>query len=387
MKWGTRLLHNGNEVDPVTGAASVPLYQASTFHQPDVDTPVNYDYARSGNPTRFALEQTIAELEEGRRGFAFASGMAAISTVFLLFSSGDHLVVSRDLYGGTYRVLTKVLSRLGISATFVDTTDLDQMEEAIQPCTRAIYIETPSNPTLKVTDLAKSSEIAGRHGLLTIVDNTFLTPCFQRPLHLGADIVIHSATKFISGHSDVVSGLVVVKDELMAERMSFLQNSLGSVLGVQDSWLTMRGLKTLKARMELTSASAMKIAEYLQELPGVKRVYYTGLPDHPGKCLQEAQATGHGAVLSFELSSGEAVRHVLSRVRLPLIAVSLGAVESILSYPAKMSHAAMSEEERQSRGVTDGLLRLSVGLEETEDLIQDLEQALKKSRFVSIGQE
>ncbi|OYD07626.1 aminotransferase class I/II-fold pyridoxal phosphate-dependent enzyme [Paludifilum halophilum] len=387
MNFGTRLLHNGNEIDPFTGAASIPLYQASTYHQEDVDAPGDYDYARSGNPTRHALEQTIAELEEGYRGFAFASGMAAISTVFFLFSSGDHLVVSEDLYGGTYRVLSDVLPRLGIRASFVDTTDPGQVEKAIRPETRAIYIETPSNPTLKVTDLAGVSRIAERNGLLIIVDNTFLTPYFQKPLRLGADIVIHSATKFIGGHSDVVSGLVAVKGEEVAERLALLQNALGSILGVQDAWLTMRGLKTLKARMETSTASAEKIARRLQELPGVKKVYYTGLPGHPGKDLQESQASGHGAVLSFDLGSGAKVREVLSRVRLPIVAVSLGSVESILSYPAKMSHAAMPTEERQRRGVTDGLLRLSVGLEDADDLFRDLEQAIGSRRLISVGPE
>ncbi|WP_091739894.1 aminotransferase class I/II-fold pyridoxal phosphate-dependent enzyme [Marininema mesophilum] len=386
MKFGTKLLHNGNEIDPITGAASIPLYQASTFHQTDIDHPGEFDYARSGNPTRKALEQTIAELEGGVAGFACASGMAAISTAFLLFSAGDHLVVSNDLYGGTFRVLTQVLPRLGIEATFVDTTDLTKVEEAIQANTKALYIETPSNPTLKVTDLRGVARIARDHSVITMVDNTFMTPCFQRPLDLGADLVIHSATKFISGHSDVVSGLLVTQDREIATRLSGLQNALGSILGVQDSWLTMRGLKTLKARMDASTASAAKIAEGLKRISGVERVFYTGLAEHPGHALQASQASGHGAVLSFDLGSSERVRRVLSQVHLPIVAVSLGSVESILSYPAKMSHAAMPVEERVARGVTDGLLRLSVGLEDADDLLDDLERSIEGRRLYSVGE-
>lgn len=385
MKFATRLLHNGNEIDPGTGAASIPLYQASTYHQPDLDNPGAYDYARSGNPTRQALEQTLAELEGGCQGFAFASGMAAISTAFLLFSKGDHLIVSRDLYGGTYRLLTEVLPRLGIQADFVDTSDLNRVEAAIRPETRGLYIETPSNPTLKVTDLKGASRLAKEHGLLTLVDNTFLTPCFQRPLELGADLVIHSATKFIAGHSDVVAGAVVVKEKEVADRLAFLQNTLGSILGVQDAWLTLRGLKTLNARMRTSSASADRIARELRKIPEVRRVFYTGLEEHPGHRLQAAQADGHGAVLSFELGSGALVREVLSRVRLPMVAVSLGAVESILSHPTRMSHASMPEEERLARGVTDGLLRLSVGLEDPDDLLEDLDQAIRGRRLAAAG--
>ncbi|MFD1425626.1 cystathionine beta-lyase [Kroppenstedtia sanguinis] len=387
MKFATRLLHNGNEVDPSTGAASIPLYQASTFHQSDLDHPGPYDYGRSGNPTRYALEKTLAELEGGCQGFAFASGMAAISTALLLFSKGDRLIVSQDLYGGTYRLLTEVLPRLGIRADFVDTTDLDQVEAAIRPDTRGIYIETPSNPTLKVTDLGRVTRLAKAHGLLTLVDNTFLTPCLQRPLEWGADLVIHSATKFISGHSDVVAGAVVVKEKEVAEHIAFLQNTLGSILGVQDSWLTLRGLKTLTARMMAAQTAADRIARELERIPEIRRVYYTGLENHPGHCLQAAQADGHGAVLSFDLGSEGLVRRVLSRVQLPLVAVSLGAVESILSWPAQMSHAAISREERLKRGVTDGLLRLSVGLEDPSDLLEDLDQAIRGGRIASVGME
>lgn len=378
MKFETLLLHNGNEIDSTTGASSIPLYQASTYHQFSLEHPGKFDYARSGNPTREALENTIAQLEGGCRGFAFASGMAAISTVFLLFSHGDHLIVSQDVYGGTYRLLSQVLTRIGIEVTFVDSTNILEIQQAIRPQTKGIYIETPSNPLLKVSDLRSIVTIAQQHQLLTMVDNTFLTPYYQRPLTLGIDIVIHSASKFISGHSDVIAGLVVAKDEEIAAQIGFLQNALGSILGVQDAWLVLRGLKTLQARMERSTQSAERIAYWLERHPAVKKVYYTGLPSHDGYHLQSRQATGHGAVLSFDVGSGEKARQVLDRVRLPIVAVSLGAVESILSYPAMMSHAAVPPNVRSQHGITDGLLRLSVGLENVDDLIHDLTQAFEK---------
>lgn len=379
MKFATQLLHGTCGIDTVTGASSVPIYQASTFHQFDLDQPGSFDYARSGNPTRQVLEETIAELEGGKRGFAFASGMAAISSVFLLFSAGDHLIVSEDVYGGTYRILTSVFSRLGVEATFVDTTDPERVRAAIQPKTKGIYLETPSNPTLKVTDIEAICRIAKEHGLTTIVDNTFLTPYYQRPLLLGADIVIHSATKFIAGHSDVVAGLVVTKDAELGAQLYTIQNGFGAILGVQDCWLVMRGLKTLKARLDVSTASADRLATWLESHPYVERVYYTGLVDHPGHQLQARQASGHGAVLSFDLGCKERVKRFLDAVKLPLVAVSLGAVESILSYPALMSHASMPAQERSKRGITDGLIRLSVGLEDVHDLAADLDQALVAS--------
>ncbi|WP_019120317.1 aminotransferase class I/II-fold pyridoxal phosphate-dependent enzyme [Brevibacillus massiliensis] len=376
MNFATRLLHGTNAIDQATGASSIPIYQASTFHQTDIDQMGRYDYGRSGNPTRQALEEAIAHLEGGARGFAFASGMAAISSVFLLFSAGDHLLVAEDVYGGTYRILSRVLSRLGIEVSFVDTTDPERVAAGIRSNTRALYLETPSNPTLKVTDLALMTELARQHGLLTIVDNTFLTPYYQRPLELGADIVIHSATKFLGGHSDVVAGLAVTRDEELGEQLYAIQNGFGAILGVQDCWLVMRGLKTLKTRLDASTRSAEKLAEWLDRHPAVERVYYTGLPHHPGHELQSRQASGHGAVLSFDVGSRQNAKALFDAVKLPLVAVSLGAVESILSYPALMSHAAMPPEERLHRGITDGLIRLSVGLEDTDDLIADLQQAL-----------
>lgn len=376
MRFATKLLHNGNEIDQTTGAASIPIYQASTYHQFRVDQPDEYEYARVGNPTRKALEDAIAQLEQGTDGFAFSSGMAAISTVFLLLSQGDHLIVSQDVYGGTYRTLTSIFSRLGIETSFVDTTDLNAVERAIRPHTKAIYIETPSNPILKVTDLKAIAQLADQYQLLTMVDNTFLTPVYQNPLALGFDIVIHSATKFIGGHSDVLAGLVVVKDRMLAARLQSLQMTFGAVLGVQDCWLLLRGLKTLQTRLKTSTVHAQKIAEWLVTHPEIKRVYYPGLSTHVGHQVQAEQATGYGAVLSFELDSQEKAIAFMNSLRLPLVAVSLGSVESILSYPAQMSHASMPKIMREKHGITDGLLRLSVGLEHVDDLIEDLDQAL-----------
>ncbi len=376
VRFETLLLHNGSELDPQTGASSVPLYQASTFHQFDIDHPGPFDYTRSGNPTRQALEDSIAKLEGGCQGFAFASGMAAISTVFLLLSKGDHIIVSQDVYGGTYRVLTQVLNRFGIDSTFVDTTNLTEIENALCPNTKAIYIETPSNPTLKVTDLRQVANFSKVNNLLSIVDNTFLTPYYQQPLSLGIDVVVHSATKFLGGHSDVIAGLVAVKHEELAAQIKMLQNAFGAVLGIQDSWLIIRGLKTLQARLDISTRNAIMLADWLEQHREVQKVYYTGLPDHPGHKIQREQASGHGAVLSFDVGSGNKARQLLKRVRLPLVAVSLGSVESILSYPVMMSHASMPEQVREKHGITDGLLRFSVGLENVEDLIADLAQAL-----------
>jgi len=376
----TRLLHNKHKIDPVTGAVSVPIQHASTFHQSDFDSFGKYDYGRSLNPTREALEDVIAELEGGVKGFAFASGMAAISTAFLLLSSGDHIVITEDVYGGTFRMVTQVLSRLGIEHTFVDMTNLEEVKEAIQPNTKAFYVETPSNPLMKVTDIRAISEIAKEIDALTFVDNTFLTPYHQKPLALGADVVLHSATKFLAGHSDVVAGLAVVKDEDLAKRLGFLQNGFGAILGVQDAWLVLRGIKTLSVRLEQSQKSAIKIAEFLDAHPLVEKVHYPGLESHPQYQIQKEQADGPGAVLSFELATEDALRTFVANVEIPVFAVSLGAVESILSYPAKMSHAAMSKEDRLQRGITDGLVRLSVGLENPDDLIKDFSQALEEVR-------
>jgi cysteine-S-conjugate beta-lyase len=377
ISFETKLLHNKHKFDPATGAVSVPIQHASTFHQSDFDQFGKYDYGRSLNPTREALEDVIADLEGGGKGFAFASGMAAISTSFLLLSAGDHIVITEDVYGGTFRMVTQVLTRFGIEHTFVDMTNLDEVKQAIQPNTKAFYVETPSNPTMKVTDIKAITNIAKEINALTFVDNTFLTPSHQKPLELGADVVLHSATKFLSGHSDVVAGLAVVKDEDLATRLGFLQNGFGAILGVQDAWLVLRGIKTLHVRLEQSQKSAIKIAKYLETHPLVEKVYYPGLTNHPQYQLQKEQAAGPGAVLSFELTSEDALRTFLAHVQLPVFAVSLGAVESILSYPAKMSHAAMPQEEREKRGISNRLIRLSVGLENPDDLIRDFSQAFE----------
>ena len=372
----TKLLHNQHKVDPNTGAVSVPIQHASTFHQFDIENYGKYDYARSGNPTREALEDVIAELEGGTRGFAFSSGMAAISTAFLLLSSGDHIVITEDVYGGTYRMVTQVLTRFGIEHTFVDMTDVNQVKAAIQPNTKAFYVETPSNPLLKVTDIKAVCDLAKEINAITYVDNTFLTPEYQRPLELGADVVLHSATKFLSGHSDVVAGLAVVKDEELGKKLYSLQNSFGAVLGPQDAWLVLRGIKTLHVRLEQSQKSAIKIAEFLEAHPLIEEVYYPGLKNHPQHELQKSQAAGPGAVLSFEFKDEQALHVFLTNVKIPVFAVSLGAVESILSYPARMSHAAMPQDEREKRGIKNSLIRLSVGLENPDDLINDFSHAL-----------
>ena len=301
MKLGTRLIHNGYAIDPATGALGVPICQTSTFAQKSVEHFGKYDYARSGNPTREALEETIAQLEGGAVGLAFASGMAAISSTLLLFSPGDHLVVAEDVYGGTFRVLTRLFSRLGLETTFVDATSLAALEGAIRPTTRGIFLETPSNPLLKVTDLKGAAALAKSRGLITIVDNTFMTPYFQRPLELGCDIVLHSGTKFLNGHSDVICGFAVVKDNDLGNRLGFIQNAFGAILGPQDCWLVLRGLRTLKIRMEESQHNARKLAAWLVEQRRVTRVYYPGLADHPGAAIHQGQSDGPGAVLSFTL--------------------------------------------------------------------------------------
>ncbi|GAB7027105.1 trans-sulfuration enzyme family protein [Geotalea toluenoxydans] len=376
MKFGTKIIHNKHSIDQHTGALSVPIHQVSTFAQESVDHFGKYDYARSGNPTRDALEETVALLENGSHGFAFASGMAAISSVLLLFSPGDHLVVCEDVYGGAFRVLTTLFTRLGIQSTFVDATDPARIAEAITPATKAIYLETPSNPLLKITDLRAAVDLAKERGLLTLVDNTFMTPYLQRPLDLGCDIVLHSGTKFLNGHSDVICGFAVVKDEELGKRIKFIQNAFGAVLGPQDCWLVLRGLKTLRVRMDESQKSAVSVANWLTQQRRVTEVFYPGLEQHPGYGVHKSQSAGPGAVLSFKLETVELTHRLLEKMEYAAFAVSLGGVESIISYPPKMSHAAMPAEERAARGITDNLVRLSVGLEETEDLIADLDRVI-----------
>ncbi|MCX8131487.1 MAG: aminotransferase class V-fold PLP-dependent enzyme [Clostridia bacterium] len=376
MKFGTRLIHNGNEIDKHTGALSIPIYQASTYHQEDVDTPQEYDYSRSGNPTRKALEDTIAKLEDGDRGFAFASGMAATSSILSTFSAGDHIILCEDVYGGTFRAATKIFNRFSIDSTFVDSGDLNQIESYIKKNTKAVFLETPSNPLLKITDLKGTIKLAKEKGLLVIVDNTFMSPYLQRPIELGADIVIHSATKFLGGHSDVVGGLVVVKGEDLSQKVYSIQNGFGAVLGPQDSWLLLRGIKTLKVRMEYQQQNAFKLAQWLEKQPEVSKVFYPGLDSHQGRDIHFSQAEGAGAVLSFKTKEVDTAKAFMRNVGLAAVAVSLGGVETIVSYPVRMSHAAMPREERERLGITDSLIRVSVGLEDIDDLIADFKRAI-----------
>lgn len=376
MRPKTKLIHAGIVGDPHTGAVSVPIYQVSTYEQESVGVHKGYEYSRTGNPTRHALEEVIKELEDGVRGFAFSSGMAAIHAVLSLLKTGDHVILTDDVYGGTYRIFTKVLNRLGIESTFVDTTSLQALEQALQSNTKAIYVETPTNPLLKVTDISAVAKWSKQHELLFIVDNTFSTPYWQTPLALGADIVLHSATKYIGGHSDVVAGLAVVNSEQLGEDLHFIQNAIGAVLGPMDSWLLMRGLKTLGLRMEAQERNTEQLVAFLNQHPTVSKVYYPGLPNHPQHKLASTQARGYGGMVSFDVGSAEKVDEVLSKVRYFTLAESLGAVESLISVPARMTHASIPYERRQELGITDGLIRISVGIEDVEDLLEDLKSAL-----------
>jgi cystathionine gamma-lyase / homocysteine desulfhydrase len=376
MKRKTQLIHGGIPSDKNTGAVVYPIYQVSTYKQDDVGVHKGFEYSRTGNPTRHALEELIKDLEGGKRGFAFGSGMAAITAVMMLFDSGDHVILTDDVYGGTYRVMSKVLNRLGIESTFVDTTDVEQIEAALKPNTKALYVETPTNPLLKVTDIEAAAKWAKSKNLLFMVDNTFNTPYWQNPIELGADIVLHSATKYIGGHSDVVAGLVVVNDDKLGEDLHFVQNSTGGVLGPQDSWLLIRGIKTLGLRMEAHESSTKKIIEFLKEHPSVEKIYYPGLEDHPQHDIAKKQSRGFGGMVSFDVGSEKNADAVLKKVKYFTLAESLGAVESLISVPARMTHASIPAERRAELGITDGLIRISVGIEDAEDLIEDLKNAL-----------
>ncbi|MCL6573009.1 MAG: bifunctional cystathionine gamma-lyase/homocysteine desulfhydrase [Bacillus sp. (in: Bacteria)] len=377
MKRKTQLIHGGISNDPATGAVSFPIYQVSTYKQEGVGGHKGFEYSRTGNPTRHALEELIKDIEGGRAGFAFGSGMAAITAVIMLFNSGDHVILTDDVYGGTFRVMTKVLNRFGIEFTFVDTSNLKNINSEIKPNTKAIYLETPTNPLLKVTDIEAAAKFAKDHNLLTIVDNTFSTPYWQNPLELGADIVLHSATKYIGGHSDVVAGLVVVNSDKLAKDLHFVQNSTGGILGPQDSWLLIRGIKTLGIRMEETETNTAAIVEFLQGHAAIKKVFYPGLKTHPNHEIAKKQARGFGGMVSFDVGSAENADQLLSRLHYFTLAESLGAVESLISVPARMTHASIPAERRAELGITDGLVRISVGLEDVEDLIDDLKQALE----------
>jgi len=382
MNIETRLAQAGVKKDPQTGAISMPIYQSATFEHPEFGQSTGFDYSRTANPTRKVLEESIASLEEGHRGFAFSSGMAAITSVLFLFKSGDHIVISDDLYGGTYRLLEQIFKQYGITASYVDTGCLDDVRGAITEQTAALFIETPSNPLMKITDLKAVSEIAKEYDLLTIVDNTFLTPYLQKPITLGADIVIHSGTKYLGGHNDVIAGLVVTASEELSLRVGALQNGAGAILSPFDSWLLLRGMKTLALRIEQQQKNAEKIAAFLEEHELVKNVYYPGLASPEQKAIMDRQSRGYGGMLSFEVKSPEVVKAVLKHVSIISFAESLGGVESLITYPATQTHADIPAEIREARGVSDGLLRLSVGIENAEDLIEDLKQALQRSASI-----
>ncbi|WNQ10202.1 aminotransferase class I/II-fold pyridoxal phosphate-dependent enzyme [Paenibacillus aurantius] len=380
MKIESRLAQIGSVSEPVTGAVSFPVYQATAFRHPKLGQSTGFDYARTKSPTRAVLEEAAAGLESGDAGFACSTGMAALQVIFALFSQGDHLIVSLDLYGGTYRLLEKIMSRFGVTASYVDTNDLEGLEAKRQPNTKAVLIETPTNPLMMITDIAQTAEWAKKHNLLTIVDNTLLTPFFQRPLELGADIVIHSATKYLGGHNDVLAGLIVTKGKELSEQIGFLHNSIGAVLGPQDSWLLMRGMKTLALRMERHQENALRIASHLESHPLVAEVFYPGLESHPAYSIQRKQSSGNTGIFSFKMKKAEYIEPILRHIQLIAFAESLGGVESLMTYPAVQTHADIPEEIRREVGVDDRLLRFSVGIEHADDLIADLEQAFEAAR-------
>jgi cystathionine gamma-lyase/cystathionine beta-lyase/cystathionine gamma-lyase/homocysteine desulfhydrase len=378
MGFSTDAIHVGQEPDPATGAIVVPIYQTSTFVQEDLGKHKGYEYARTSNPTRAALERNLAALERGRFGFAFASGMAAINALMTLFKPGDQIVAGHSLYGGTFRLFERVLKDSGLSFSYANTCRLEEVERAFRTDTRLLYIETPTNPVMEITDIAAAARLAHEHGALLAVDNTFMSPYFQRPLELGADIVIHSTTKYLNGHSDGVGGAVILNDVELATRLKFIQNAAGAILGPFDSWLVLRGVKTLAVRMERHNSNGLAVAHHLAAHPKVKRVHYPGLPTHPQHELAKKQMTGFGGMLAFESGSLENARAILKSVRLCSLAESLGGVETLISHPATMTHATVPPEQRQRLGLTDGLIRVSVGIEDVEDLIADLDQALAK---------
>ncbi len=371
----TLLVHQGIDRDPATGASTVPIYQASTYHHTDGE-PGEYDYARSGNPSREQVEEAIALLEGGVRGFAYPSGMAATGSALSLLKSGDHLIAANDLYGGSWRYLSQVLPQQGIDVTFVDTTDPQAVAAAVTDRTRALFLETPSNPLLQITDLRAMVALAKERGLLTYLDNTFMTPLLCRPLDLGIDVVIHSATKFLGGHSDILAGLVTTADPALGKRLKQFQNAFGAVLAPFDSFLLSRGLKTLKLRLEAAQHAAQILAERLVDHPAIARVIYPGLPDFAGRELHFSQSIGAGAVISFELKEETQVKPLLQRIKLPIIAPSLGGVETILTHCWSMSHAAIPAKTKLATGIRPTLLRISVGIEDVEDLWEDLLEGL-----------
>jgi len=378
MGFATDAIHVGQQPDPATGAIIVPIYQTSTYVQEELGRHKGHEYARTSNPTRSALEQNLACLEGGRYAYAFASGMAAINALMGLLKSGDHVVAGHNLYGGAFRLFERVLRDFGLTFSYADTSCLDETEKAFQPNTRLLYLETPTNPIMEITDLPAACAMAHRHGALAAVDNTFMSPYFQRPLELGADFAVHSTTKYLNGHSDGVGGAVVLNDTALAERLKFLQNAAGAILGPFDCWLVLRGVKTLAVRMRQHEENGAAVARFLAAHPKVKKVNYPGLPTHPQHELAKRQMRGFGGMISFETGSLDNAKTLLKNVRVCSLAESLGGVETLISHPATMTHASVPPERRQRIGITDGLVRISVGIEDVDDLIADLDQALGK---------
>lgn len=378
MGFATTAIHTGSEPDEATGSVTVPIYQTSTYAQDALGKHKGYEYARTQNPTRSAVERNLAALEGGRFGFAFASGMAAIDATLRLVKAGEHVVVSDNTYGGTARLFNRILTHYGITFDYVDTSDPLNVEAAIQPNTKMVFLETPTNPIMILTDLKEVSEIAHRAGARVVCDNTFMSPYLQRPLEFGVDIVVHSTTKYLNGHSDGIGGAVILNDEEDANWIAFVQNSAGAILSPFDSWLVMRGTKTLALRMEQHDKSGRAVAAFLEEHPKVHRVYYPGSASHPQHALARRQQHGFGGMVSFDVGSLAAARTVLESVKLCTLAESLGGVETLISHPATMTHASVDEAKRQRLGITDGLVRISVGIEDTDDIVADLDQALEK---------
>jgi len=377
VRFGTRAIHAGQRPDPTTGAIMPPIYQTSTYVQDALGVNKGYEYARGKNPTREALERNVAALEGARHGFAFSSGMGCLDSLMKLFKAGDHIVCGENVYGGTFRLFDKILSQFGLKFSFVDTRDPQRIEDAVTAATVALLVETPTNPLMRITDLASAGDIAKRRGILLIVDNTFATPYFQRPLEFGAHIVYHSSTKYLNGHSDMVGGIAVTVDDTLAERLQFIANAAGAVPGPMDSWLTLRGTKTLALRMRAHDANGRAVAAWLANRWGAERVIYPGLATHPQHALAMKQMTGFGGMISVEMGSKAMAATVLGRTKVYALAESLGGVESLISHPASMTHASVPPERRAQLGITDGLIRLSTGVEDVEDLIADLEQAFK----------
>jgi cystathionine beta-lyase/cystathionine gamma-synthase len=376
MGFSTIAIHAGNEPDPTTGAVSVPIYQTSTYAQEGLGKHKGFEYARTQNPTRAALEKNIAALENARFGFAFASGMSATDATLKLVKAGDHVILGDNTYGGTFRLFSKVLSNYGVEFDLADTSDISELEKAFKPNTKMVFVETPTNPVMTVTDLAAVSEISHARGARVVCDNTFMSPYFQRPIEHGVDIVVHSTTKYLNGHSDSIGGFVALNDEQDAEWIKFVQNSVGAILSPFDSFLVLRGTKTLAVRMEAHDRNGRVVANFLAEHPSVQKVYYPGLTSHPQHELAKRQQTGFGGMVSFETGSLENAKKVLEGVKLCTLGESLGGVESLISHPATMTHASVPAEKRDKLGITDGLVRISVGIEDVEDIIEDLDQAL-----------